>query len=207
VDQARSRQLGVIKRFTGGGTVVVDADTVFTTLIMQVSGAQHSVGALLSCFSVVPQPTHLLASQMSSSEFIRVSAAAPQEGAVPGLECFPVPIMRWTEQFYLEVFQKHGGFKLREHGKHADACQQQVPGWQMQSAQTGFASHGVLLSLLPPADYVFGERKFGGNAQAITSKRWLHHTSLLWDYDPLNMAVLTNPRKQPAYRQVCTGCV
>jgi lipoate-protein ligase A len=53
-----------------------------------------------------------------------------------------------------------------------------------------------------PADYVFGERKFGGNAQAITSKRWLHHTSLLWDYDQRNMAVLTNPKKQPAYRQV-----
>lgn len=52
------------------------------------------------------------------------------------------------------------------------------------------------------ADYVFGERKFGGNAQAITSKRWLHHTSLLWDYDQPNMAVLTNPKKQPAYRQV-----
>lgn len=41
----------------------------------------------------------------------------PQEGAVPGLECFPVPIMRWTEQFFLEVFQKHGGFRLREHGE------------------------------------------------------------------------------------------
>lgn len=26
----------MIKRFTGGGTVVVDADTIFTTLIMQV---------------------------------------------------------------------------------------------------------------------------------------------------------------------------
>jgi hypothetical protein len=57
-----------------------------------------------------------------------------------------------------------------------------------------------------PADYVFGERKFGGNAQAITSKRWLHHTSLLWDYDQRNMAVLTNPKKQPAYRQVGWGC-
>jgi hypothetical protein len=41
-----------------------------------------------------------------------------QEGAVPGLESFPQPIMRWTEwQFYQEVFQRHGGFKLREHGE------------------------------------------------------------------------------------------
>jgi lipoate-protein ligase A len=56
--------------------------------------------------------------------------------------------------------------------------------------------------ILCPTDYVFDERKFGGNAQAITSKRWLHHTSLLWDYDAANMAVLLNPKKQPAYRQV-----
>lgn len=37
VDQALSRSLGVIKRFTGGGTVVVDANTIFTALIMQVN--------------------------------------------------------------------------------------------------------------------------------------------------------------------------
>lgn len=35
---------------------------------------------------------------------------------MPGLECFPQPIMRWTERFYLEVFQRHGPFSLREHG-------------------------------------------------------------------------------------------
>jgi lipoate-protein ligase A len=49
-----------------------------------------------------------------------------------------------------------------------------------------------------------GARKFGGNAQAITSRRWLHHTSFLWDFDPGNMALLTNPAKQPEYRQVGT---
>jgi lipoate-protein ligase A len=36
VQQAQQQQLQLIKRFTGGGTVVVDADTIFTTLIMQV---------------------------------------------------------------------------------------------------------------------------------------------------------------------------
>jgi hypothetical protein len=54
---------------------------------------------------------------------------------------------------------------------------------------------------------VLGERKFGGNAQAITSRRWLHHTSFLWDYQPASMELLTNPAKQPAYRQArpCLG--
>lgn len=49
-------------------------------------------------------------------------------------------------------------------------------------------------------DYVFGDRKFGGNAQSISKDRWLHHTSFLWDFNPLNMEYLTNPARQPAYR-------
>ena len=52
------------------------------------------------------------------------------------------------------------------------------------------------------ADYVFGDRKFGGNAQAITRGRWLHHTSFLWDYQPQRMALLQHPSKTPEYRQV-----
>jgi len=55
---------------------------------------------------------------------------------------------------------------------------------------------------MPEVDYVFEGRKFGGNAQAITSQRWCHHTSFLWDYHPDMMQLLTNPAKQPAYRQV-----
>jgi hypothetical protein len=60
----------------------------------------------------------------------------------------------------------------------------------------------LLTTCLVRADYVFGARKFGGNAQAITNKRWLHHTSFLWDFDPANMGALLNPAKQPDYRQV-----
>ena len=52
------------------------------------------------------------------------------------------------------------------------------------------------------ADYTFGERKFGGNAQAITKQRWLHHTSFLWDFDDRNMALLKHPSQVPEYRKV-----
>lgn len=47
---------------------------------------------------------------------------------------------------------------------------------------------------------MFGSRKVGGNAQSIAKGRWLHHTSFLWDFDPANMAYLTNPARQPTYR-------
>lgn len=50
-------------------------------------------------------------------------------------------------------------------------------------------------------DYVVGARKFGGNAQAISRGRWVHHTSFLWDYDSENMRLLRNPRRQPKYRE------
>lgn len=49
-------------------------------------------------------------------------------------------------------------------------------------------------------DFVFGPHKFGGNAQAISKGRFVHHTSFLWDYDPANMSLLQNPKKQPEYR-------
>lgn len=51
-------------------------------------------------------------------------------------------------------------------------------------------------------DYAFGQHKFGGNAQSITGKRWLHHTSFLWDYDPHLMGLLRpNPPRAPEYRR------
>lgn len=54
-----------------------------------------------------------------------------------------------------------------------------------------------------PLDYVLsGGHKVGGNAQALTGRRWLHHTSFLWDFDRERMALLRQPAKAPQYRQV-----
>jgi len=50
-------------------------------------------------------------------------------------------------------------------------------------------------------DYVIGERKFGGNAQYLCKERWLHHSSLLWDYRPKKMEYLLMPPKMPTYRE------
>lgn len=49
-------------------------------------------------------------------------------------------------------------------------------------------------------DYVLDDKKFGGNAQYFTKTRWLHHTSLLWDYSQEAMQVLKMPPKIPDYR-------
>ncbi|KAG2679286.1 hypothetical protein I3760_11G044700 [Carya illinoinensis] len=114
-------QIPVIRRFTGGGTVLVDPGTVFVTFICN-------------------------------------------KDTVPGLQPYPRPLMSWSGQLYNKVFQGIGDFNLREN------------------------------------DYVFGNRKFGGNAQSITKTRWIHHTSFLWDYEVKTMAYLKLPARAPEYR-------
>ncbi|KAA8521152.1 hypothetical protein F0562_011843 [Nyssa sinensis] len=106
-------QIPVIRRFTGGGTVIVDHGTIFISLICN-------------------------------------------KDAVPGVLPYPRSIMSWSSLLYNEVFQ------------------------------------GI--------DYVFGNHKFGGNAQSITKNRWIHHTSFLWDYEAKNMAYLKLPSRAPEYR-------
>ncbi|KAK9811044.1 hypothetical protein WJX73_008964 [Symbiochloris irregularis] len=121
VEKAKAARIQVIKRFSGGGTVVVDGNTQFVTLVVEGS-------------------------------------------SLPQVEVYPRPVMKWSESFYAPLFSIYGDFHLREH------------------------------------DYIFGEHKFGGNAQAITKQRWLHHTSFLWDFDPERMELLQAPARAPQYR-------
>lgn len=39
-----------------------------------------------------------------------------QAPALPAVECFPVPIMKWSEGFFSGVFSHYGEFRLAEHG-------------------------------------------------------------------------------------------
>lgn len=110
----------IIRRFSGGGTVVVDEHTHFYTLIGNRS--------LLN------------------------------------FPCYPNELMRWTEKLYFPAFE---------------------------NLQFALCDH----------DYVIHNKKFGGNAQYLSKNRWLHHSSLLWDYNPHWMEYLLMPPKMPAYRQ------
>ncbi|CCB87382.1 MULTISPECIES: lipoate--protein ligase family protein [Parachlamydia] len=109
----------VIRRYSGGGTVYVDANTYFVSFIVQNNLLQ-----------------------------------AP---------AYPEHIHQWAKRFYTNVFCGEE-FQLLEN------------------------------------DYVFGTRKFGGNAQYIRRDRISHHTSFLWDFDPLAMDYLLLPKKTPNYR-------
>ncbi len=114
------KPLPIIRRFSGGGTVVVDDQTCFYSLI----------------------------GNRSMLDF----------------PCYPEALLRWTEKLYAPAFSGIE-FALRDN------------------------------------DYVIENNKFGGNAQYISKERWLHHSSLLWDYDESLMEYLLMPPKMPAYRQ------
>lgn len=124
VEHAKKEGIPLIKRFSGGGTVVVDKDTVMMSIIM--NGKE----------------------------------------ALPHVERFPKQIMEWCESFLSKHMKDTlgGEFRLREH------------------------------------DFVVGDKKIGGNAQAISGNRWLHHTSFLFDYQDRAMALLKHPPKTPEYR-------
>lgn len=114
IASVKKDQVPVIKRFSGGGTVFVDEETIFVT-------------------------------------FIANGQATPK------------PIFDFSKEIYSAFFPEC--FDLREN------------------------------------DYVFGNKKFGGNAQYIQKERWLHHTSFLWSYNPSKMNYLLLPQKRPAYRE------
>jgi lipoate-protein ligase A len=119
-DKANTLTIPIIKRFSGGGTVVVDENTLFVTFIIQKSDVS--------------------------------------------IPAYPEKIMKWSEEIYKPVFNTPH-FSLKEN------------------------------------DYVFYDKKFGGNAQYIRKERWLHHTSFLWDYEKEKMQTLLHPKKTPSYRE------
>lgn len=120
IDRWKQKPIPIVRRYSGGGTVVVDEKTLFVSFILN--------------------KKHL---------------EAP---------AFPANIMKWSEELYQPIFD-HSSFALREN------------------------------------DYVIGNQKFGGNAQSIAKERFVHHSTLLWDYNSELMNLLTLPEKRPQYRK------
>lgn len=79
-----------------------------------------------------------------------------------------------------------------------DCCPAKVHHWTADFFREAMPTVDVALR---ENDYVIGERKWGGNAQYLCKGRWLHHSSILWDYDDAEMGCLLLPSKMPSYRQ------
>jgi len=92
----------IVRRFSGGGTVYIDHNTILTTFIMQ-SHANN-------------------------------------------LPRTPKTVLKWVFSLYQQILK-------------------------------------LSLFNLQDQDFAINTLKIGGNAQYFVKKRWLHHTSLLWDFD------------------------
>eukprot|EP00501_MAST-03F_sp_TOSAG23-6_P001360 GSMAST32.ASY1.ANO1.1412.1 assembled CDS len=139
VELVRKEKIPTIRRFSGGGTVVVDVGTLFASFIFR-------------------------------SDCIPIGECNPKS---------PKSIMDWTRRFYTGVFHRLVMIFL-------------------QCILT-YLNMYVLFFF----QFRFFFSKFGGNAQSITKDRWLHHSSLLWDFNDKNMEYLCIPPeiKRPKYRK------
>lgn len=66
---------------------------------------------------------------------------------------------------------------------------------------TAFKEKDTLVQYLPISDMVYGNNKFSGNAQARKKKFFLHHGTILYDFDCSKISeYIQYPPKEPEYR-------
>lgn len=186
MDESERDNVQLLRRFSGGGTVFIDQNCFMATMIVNKTeefDAPPPVvdknGDLITSES---QPL-LFPTSTPSTTNSTSNHTASSSSSLPGLvhpstlECFPNRLMDWTKAFYKPVFNP----PVSSSSSHSPMSEFNLTG----------------------SDYVFGSRKFGGNAQTITKRRWLHHTSFLWSLDSLPQIskYLQLPKKQPEYRQ------
>lgn len=176
-DLVRQEGCLAIKRFSGGGTVVLDHNSIWTTII-------------------------------------------GRKSRIP-IEAFPNAIMEWSaKEIFGPAFDRLRQSQMALGPTTSSSSSKKRPTLVMDNKSCGAAENsGKVVQLerlsnmtmkaqdetvpqfsLRENDYVLGERKMGGNAQAIVKDGWLHHTSFLWDFDEENMAYLKLPGKRPEYR-------
>jgi len=210
LDLVKGEQVMTLKRFTGGGTVVLDHDSIYTTII----------------------------GRRPVMDKDRQETSETNERLYPNVEAFPRPIMQWSvDAIFGPLFDGLQSEQVRKSGAEDPPSTVKkgitVPAAGGGTKQTlvmdtkscGMDNSGEVISIpvtqldesnkslceggsgeperfaLRENDYVLGERKMGGNAQSIVKSGWLHHTSFLWDFQPEHMDYLTLPSKRPDYRK------
>lgn len=196
IQRVKEDQILVVKRFSGGGTVILDHNSVWTTLIGRSRVASTGAGA----------------------EEDRDDRETPVDNnTLDDVEPYPRAIMEWSARaVFGPTFDKmsaratsssapKGQRTLVPDSKSCSATENSGRVLRVGGSPPGAPTH---LSLPPKFalrenDYVLGDsQKMGGNAQSIIKGGWLHHTSFLWDYDIENMErYLKLPDKRPEYRQ------
>jgi lipoate---protein ligase len=119
---------------------------------------------------------------------------------LPLMERAPVPLIRRFSGGGTVFVDRHTCFVTwicQSEALQVACCPREVMRWTAKLYAPLFSPHGFRAQ---ENDYVLGDRKFGGNAQYLRKNRWLHHSSLLWDFNPKKMDYLAIPPRMPHYR-------
>jgi lipoate-protein ligase A len=206
IHNVQKDRVPIIKRFTGGGTVILDYNSIWVTIIGRpLPSYNNSTGKISTDSEYEPkQPLHQPRSIM---EYTANTIYEPM----------------FTK---LSMYHEHKN-QANSNGKHVKQ-QHQTSTLVLDTKSCSLDNSGRVVTIplhndnslesspsptssykfaLQENDYVFNyngniDYKMGGNAQAITKNGYLHHTSFLWDYDTSNMEqYLQLPKKRPLYRQ------
>lgn len=177
VELVRQDGVPTLKRFSGGGTVVLDYNSIWTTVI----GRRNELVT-----EHFPRPImEYTAARIYGPLLERLVAMQTSTGMNSGSDR--------GEKLTMVIDSKSCG--VENTGRVIT-----VPRYDRHDDDAVSMPDGIPSFRLRENDFVLGERKVGGNAQSIGKTGWLHHTSFLWDYDAENMDYLTLPSKRPEYR-------
>lgn len=215
IEQVVNDEVMVLKRFTGGGTVVLDADSIWTTMI----GRPHHFTetepfprpimewSADAVFGPLFQQLQQLQQQQQQDQQQFQQEAPPSSSYAPQTQFIQMPSHvqldsrkqpQQKQTMVLDVVKE-----ACEDGDEKSGRTVQVVTLPLDDDSSDTNTIGSIPKFsLKENDYCLGHRKMGGNAQSIVKNGWLHHTSFLWDYDATNMlSYLKLPDKRPAYRE------
>ena len=185
VDKVRTDGVLVLKRFSGGGTVVLDHNSLWTTFIGrpdEVPGLNETSPRPIMKWSAdsLFGPTFDKMKEQEANN--RIGA---DRGGLSTSQVKKTMVVE-TKSCGMENtgrVMRVPGSRESKHWETKDEVYDAIPSFELREN-----------------DYVLADRKIGGNAQSITKDGWLHHTSFLWNFHQENMAYLSLPNKRPDYR-------
>jgi lipoate-protein ligase A len=184
VDKVKADRIPIIKRFTGGGTVYVDQNTLFVSLIINDN--------TLSEVKMFPREIMKWSHLFYQDIFHEYTSNNMQSAA----DNSSTNILSQSQSISASSSSIHASTLI------SSAMSNPPLSTDMNTQQSNHQLQNSSPFLLNEHDYCFGVKKVGGNAQSIIRGRFLHHTSFLCDFDSSKMSdYLQLPAKRPEYRQ------